>query len=234
MLRLLRSRAGGVMSTPKLIRGVIKKWAMADYGYAGRGNGYGYSDVYSFGDGDGYGDCDGSGDGYGDGCGDAYGDACGDGYGDGDGDGHGDGFGYGCGEGRGDGSGTSTTKRLRTQAAEAAGRRVTHNESEKDQEKTMTTTKKTTTERPVLVTTAHRGVFFGYARDTDGDSITLRAGRLCIYWSRDVRGFMGLAANGPTQGCRIGPPATITLRNITSVAEVTEAAVKAWEAAPWG
>lgn len=92
----------------------------------------------------------------------------------------------------------------------------------------------TTTERPVLVTTAHRGVFFGYAENTDGDSITLRAARLCVYWSRDVRGFMGLAANGPTQGCRIGPPATITLRNITSVAEVTPTAVQAWEAAPWG
>jgi hypothetical protein len=237
------------MSAPKLIRGVIKKWAMADYGYAGRGNGYGYSDVYSFGDGDGYGDA--YGDGYGDGCGDAYGDACGDGYGDGDGDGHGDGFGYGCGEGRGDGSGTSTTKRLRTQAAEAAGRRVTHNESEKDQEKTMsmtttkktttkkpttkkTTTKKTTPERPVLVTTEHRGVFFGYAQNTDGDTITLRGGRLCIYWSRDVRGFMGLAANGPTASCRIGPAADITLRKVTAVVEVTEAAVMAWEAAPWG
>lgn len=92
----------------------------------------------------------------------------------------------------------------------------------------------TTTERPVLVTTAHRGVFFGYAKNTDGDTITLRAGRLCVYWSRDVRGFMGLAANGPTKSCRVGPPATITLRNITAVAEVTEAAVKAWEAAPWG
>ena len=95
------------------------------------------------------------------------------------------------------------------------------------------TTKKTTTGRPVLVTTAHRGVFFGYARDTDGDTITLRGGRLCIYWSRDVRGFMGLAANGPTASCRIGPAATITLRDITAVVEVTEAAVMAWEAAPW-
>ena len=250
MLRLLRSRAGGVMSTPKLIRGVIKKWAMADYGYAGRGNGYGYSDVYGFGDGDGYGDA--YGDGYGDGCGDAYGDACGDGYGDGDGDGHGDGFGYGCVEGRGDGSGTSTTRRLRTQAADCrASSNPDHNESEEDQEKTMTTTKtktektmtttktkteteKTmTAERPVLVTTAHRGVFFGYAENTDGDTITLRGGRLCIYWSRDVRGFMGLAANGPTASCRIGPAATITLRDITAVVEVTEAAVMAWEAAPW-
>jgi hypothetical protein len=34
-----------------------------------------------------------------------------------------------------------------------------------------------TTERAVLVTTKHRGVFFGYADDTSGDVIKLRAAR---------------------------------------------------------
>lgn len=87
--------------------------------------------------------------------------------------------------------------------------------------------------RPVVVTTAHRGVFFGYTDDTDGETITLRGGRLCVYWSADVRGFMGLASTGPTKGCRIGPPATITVRAITAVLECTPAAVSAWEAAPW-
>ena len=52
------------------------------------------------------------------------------------------------------------------------------------------------TERAVLVTTEHRGVFFGYATDPDGDTITLRACRNAIYWSADVRGFLGLAATG--------------------------------------
>jgi hypothetical protein len=88
-------------------------------------------------------------------------------------------------------------------------------------------------ERAVLVTTAHRGVFFGFAADTDGETIKLRAARCCVFWSRDVKGFLGLAANGPTASCRIGPPADITLRNITSVAEVTPAAVAAWEKSPW-
>jgi hypothetical protein len=87
--------------------------------------------------------------------------------------------------------------------------------------------------RPVLVTTAHRGVFFGLADDTDGETITLKAGRLCVYWSADVKGFMGLAANGPSKSCKIGPAADITLRNITAVLEVTPEAAKAWEAAPW-
>ena len=88
-------------------------------------------------------------------------------------------------------------------------------------------------ERAVLVTTAHRGVFFGYATKTDGKTIQLRAARLCLYWSRDVKGFMGLAAYGPSSTCRIGPAADIELRNITAVVAVTTAAIQQWEAAPW-
>jgi hypothetical protein len=95
------------------------------------------------------------------------------------------------------------------------------------------TTKNKTGERAVVVTTEHRGVFFGYAADTDGDAIKLTRSRLCVYWSADVKGFMGLAGGGPTAGCRIGPPADITLRKITSVLECTPEAATAWEAAPW-
>jgi hypothetical protein len=88
-------------------------------------------------------------------------------------------------------------------------------------------------ERAVLVTTSHRGVFFGYSSKTDGDTIKLRDGRNVVYWSAACKGFMGLAANGPVVDCRIGPSAQIELRNITSVTEVTDGAAKAFEAAPW-
>lgn len=89
-------------------------------------------------------------------------------------------------------------------------------------------------ERAVVVTTEHRGVFFGYASDTSGDPITLKRARLCVYWSSDVKGFMGLASNGPTRGCRIGPAVEeIELRKITSVIAVSPEAVKLWESAPW-
>ena len=93
--------------------------------------------------------------------------------------------------------------------------------------------KATKAERAVLVTTEHRGVFFGYATETDGATITLRNARNCIYWSADVKGFLGLAATGPSASCRIGPRADITLRAVTCVAECTPAAVAAWESAPW-
>lgn len=86
-------------------------------------------------------------------------------------------------------------------------------------------------ERPVIVTTAHRGVFFGYAADTDGATISLTRAKLCIYLTADLRGFMGLASHGPTGNCKIGPAADITLRDITSVMEVTPEAAARWEKA---
>ena len=88
-------------------------------------------------------------------------------------------------------------------------------------------------ERAVLVTTAHRGVFFGYAKDTDGAIIKLRAARNCIYWPVEQKGFLGLASEGPVKGARVGPAADLELRNITSVAVCTAQAVDAWEKAPW-
>ena len=93
---------------------------------------------------------------------------------------------------------------------------------------------KSAKERAVIVTTAHRGVFFGYASDTGGETIKLRRARLCLYWSADVKGFMGLAANGPSASCRIGPAADITLRNITAVLDdPSDEAIAKWESAPW-
>lgn len=88
-------------------------------------------------------------------------------------------------------------------------------------------------ERAVLVTTAYRGVFFGYTTETEGEIIRLRAARNCLKWPTNNKGFLGLANMGPMNGARIGPPANIELRDITCVAECTEAAVSAWEKAPW-
>lgn len=88
-------------------------------------------------------------------------------------------------------------------------------------------------ERAVLVTTAHRGVFFGYAKETSGSTINLRAARLCVYWSADMRGFMGLASHGPSSNCKIGPSADIEVRDVTSVSEVTPEAEEKWLKAKW-
>lgn len=90
---------------------------------------------------------------------------------------------------------------------------------------------------PILVTTSHRGVFFGYVESLDsvhGETITLRNARNCLYWSSAVRGFLGLAGTGPNKDCRVGPKVlTLTLRNVTAVALATAEAAQNWEDAPW-
>ena len=91
------------------------------------------------------------------------------------------------------------------------------------------------TGKPVMVTTEFRGVFFGYMEEAPKDgSITIRQAQNCVYWSSDVRGFMGLASNGPTKSCKVGPAVpSITLNKVTAVVEVTPEAAEKWKAMPW-
>lgn len=87
--------------------------------------------------------------------------------------------------------------------------------------------------RPVIVTTEYRGVFFGFADDTSGDTIVLKNARNAIYWSSATGGFMGLACDGPAAGSRIGKQVEkIELRKVTSVIDVTDAAAAAWAKEP--
>jgi hypothetical protein len=87
-----------------------------------------------------------------------------------------------------------------------------------------------TKERPVIVCTEHRGVFFGYATETDGDRFLLKRARMAIYFGTQ-RGVMQLAETGPTEKSRISAHADIDVRKITCVMEVTPAAAVAWEEA---
>lgn len=90
--------------------------------------------------------------------------------------------------------------------------------------------------RPVLVTTAHRGVFFGYLADEveagEGYStVTLESARCAIRWST-TKGFLELADVGPNSSSKIGARAPrIVLRKVTSLADCTPAAAAAWEKA---
>ena len=84
------------------------------------------------------------------------------------------------------------------------------------------------TERPVIVCTFHKGVFFGYATDTSGDVIHLRAARMAIYWGT-TKGVMELAETGPTNNSKISAQADIEIRSITAVFEVSPEALKVWE-----
>ena len=83
-------------------------------------------------------------------------------------------------------------------------------------------------ERPVIVTTEHRGVFFGYATDTSGDRIHLKRARMAIYWGT-TRGLMELCETGPTAKSRLSARADLEARKVTAVFDVTPEAAKAWE-----
>lgn len=86
--------------------------------------------------------------------------------------------------------------------------------------------------RPVLITTEYRGIFFGYADDTSGDTVVLTNARNCIYWPASQGGFAGLASDGPAKGSRIGAKIyRIELRKVTAVLEVEAAAIEKWESA---
>ena len=89
---------------------------------------------------------------------------------------------------------------------------------------------------PVIVTTEHRGVFFGYLNGEapTKEKATITEARNCIYWDADTKGFMGLAVDGPGSKCRVGPAApSVTLYGITGVVTCTPEAAAKWESAPW-
>lgn len=86
----------------------------------------------------------------------------------------------------------------------------------------------------LIVTTAHRGVFFGYGIQSDAPTITLTNARMCVYWTADLHGVIGLATRGPGSGCKIGPVAkSITLRDVTSVIECSADAEENWKKEIW-
>lgn len=88
--------------------------------------------------------------------------------------------------------------------------------------------------QPLVVTTAHRGVFFGYGTPTNEKIIRLEQCRMCVYWSASLHGVVGLATKGPNNECRVGPAApAITLQDITAVIEVTRESEAAWKLEPW-
>ena len=89
-------------------------------------------------------------------------------------------------------------------------------------------------EKALVVTTIHRGVFFGYGEPTNDKIITLRNIRMCVSWPTENHGMVGLAATGPVNGSRISPAApTATVQDVTAIFEASPEAVKRWESEIW-
>jgi hypothetical protein len=89
---------------------------------------------------------------------------------------------------------------------------------------------------PVLVTTAHRGVFFGYLMGEPSKAqVVIDKARNVTYWDASVRSFLGLASSGPSPKCRVSAAAgaASTLYDITGVFVCTPEAVAKFEQGPW-
>ena len=86
----------------------------------------------------------------------------------------------------------------------------------------------------LVVTTEHRGVFFGYGEPTEAKTIRLENCRMCLYWPESIHGVVGLASGGPQKGAKIGPAApAMILQDITSIMEASPIAIKNWEKELW-
>jgi len=86
----------------------------------------------------------------------------------------------------------------------------------------------------VVVTTEFRGVFFGVLEEKQEREVTITNAMVCVYWSANTRGFLGLAVTGPQSGSRVSKAAPrLALAGVTSVTECTPEAIKQWESMPW-
>jgi hypothetical protein len=85
--------------------------------------------------------------------------------------------------------------------------------------------------KKVIVTTSHRGVFFGtlVASHNDGKRVVLDNARMAIYWAT-TKGLFELADVGPNAKSKISSVApTVDLHDVTSIIACADAAVVAWE-----
>lgn len=87
-----------------------------------------------------------------------------------------------------------------------------------------------------VVTTAHRGVFYGEVLSYDPSTkvVEMANSRVAVYWPTTVRGFIGLAFTGPLPGSRISPAAPFAqYMDVSSILVCTENAAAAWESGIW-
>lgn len=88
--------------------------------------------------------------------------------------------------------------------------------------------------RQVIVSTNFGAILYGVVKDYIenpgvGASVTFTHCRQVLYWDDTVRGFPGLAANGPSDACTFGAVAfDATFITVNSILPCTPAACKVW------
>ena len=73
------------------------------------------------------------------------------------------------------------------------------------------------------------------ALDREAKVVVLREPRCAVYYDRDTRGPLGLAARGPGPGSRISAtsPGLILEMSYADLSAATPEAIARWEAQPW-
>ena len=88
--------------------------------------------------------------------------------------------------------------------------------------------------RPVLVFTAHRGVFAGLLpkeQDITSKTLALKQARMALSWGT-TRGVLELAESGPTPNSKISSPADVpAVQDVTLVVDITSEAWEKWRKA---
>lgn len=85
-----------------------------------------------------------------------------------------------------------------------------------------------------VVTTVHRGVFFGTIKSQDNETVVLENARSCLQWPKEVKGVFGLATVGPLVGSKVTDAVSeMTLHNVSCVMQCSDAASAQWESGPW-
>ena len=86
--------------------------------------------------------------------------------------------------------------------------------------------------KPVIITTRHRGVFFGHVpedQDMFAENITVEDSLMVICWGTK-KGLAQLAHTGPTPDSRLSAPvAKWHIRDITSVLDVSADAAQGFK-----
>ena len=91
--------------------------------------------------------------------------------------------------------------------------------------------------RFVVITTdsSRRGVFGGNFISQDGDTVTLKNAKMCVYWSIATKGVLGLAATGPKKGSKLTPKIPkLEVNGVTAVMDCTKEAIEQWGKEMWG
>jgi len=79
-------------------------------------------------------------------------------------------------------------------------------------------------------------VFFGeiVTSNLETKLVTLKDAQMCVYWSAETRGVLGLASKGPQKGSKVTPIIPqIELNDVTAVMTATAEAEKQWRTGIW-